>query len=339
MTDRLFRVKPETIEWLLENENPSVRYDTLTGYFKKPADDPEVVEARAAIMKTGVVPKILSKQKPGGYWVHPLNYYDPTKYKGTVWQLIVLAAVGADGRDERLAQAANYILEYAQDRQSGGFAYKPGLAGGGDHENVIPCLTGNMVWSLLRLGYGNDERVQQGVDWIVKYLRFDDKEKTTPKGWPYDVRTQCWGKHTCMMGIVKCLKALEEIPSAERSREVNAVINSAAEFLLRHHVFKRSHNLSKNAKESWLLFGFPLMYNTDVLEMMGLLTSLGYREIRMDEAVGLILSKQDPEGRWMMETSFNRRMQVNIEQEGKPSKWITLSAIRTLTSLGDKDRI
>jgi hypothetical protein len=32
---------------------------------------------------------------------------------------------------------------------------------GGDHEGVLPCLTANMAWSLIRLGYLNDERVQK----------------------------------------------------------------------------------------------------------------------------------------------------------------------------------
>jgi hypothetical protein len=31
--------------------------------------------------------------------------------------------------------------------------------GGGRHSEVIPCLTGNMVWSLIRFGYMDDPRV------------------------------------------------------------------------------------------------------------------------------------------------------------------------------------
>lgn len=47
-------------------------------------------------------------------------------------------------------------------------------------------------------------------------------------------------------------------------------------------------------------------------------------------AADLLLSKQDDLGKWRLERSFNGRLQVNIEQEGKPSKWVTLNALRVL---------
>lgn len=50
----------------------------------------------------------------------------------------------------------------------------------------------------------------------------------------------------------------------------------------------------------------------------------------MQEAVDLIVSKQDDQGRWKLESTFNGRFQVNIEQKNKPSKWLTLNALRAL---------
>ena len=95
-------------------------------------------------------------------------------------------------------------------------------------------------------------------------------------------------------------------------------------------MYKRSHDLTRVSKPVWLRFGFPLMWNTDVLEILGILTKLGYHDERMQEAVDLVVSKQDDLGRWKLERSFNGRFQVNIEQEGKPSKWVTLNALRVL---------
>jgi len=95
-------------------------------------------------------------------------------------------------------------------------------------------------------------------------------------------------------------------------------------------VFKSSHNLNRVPKPGWLKFGFPLMYQTDVLEILGILTKLGYKDERMQEAIDIVISKQDNEGRWMLENTFNGRYQVNIEQKEKPSKWITLHALRIL---------
>lgn len=214
-------------DWLLEKDNPSVRYFTMTDILEMPEDSPEVRQAKAEIMETGVVPRILSMQKDGGYWGKPQDFYERSKYKGTVWQLIILAELGADGNDERIRKTCEFILRYSQDRESGGFSYLGGKDGG-EHVNVVPCLTGNMVWCLLRFGYLEDQSVQQGIDWIVKYARFDDGIREAPKGWPYEKRQRCWRRHSCHMGVVKALKALAEIPSGKRSSDIKETIGKGA---------------------------------------------------------------------------------------------------------------
>jgi hypothetical protein len=100
--------------------------------------------------------------------------------------------------------------------------------------------------------------------------------------------------------------------------------------MLRHHIYKRSHDLSRVSKPSWLRFGFPLMYQTDALEILGILTKLGYKDERMQETVDLVISKQDVQGRLKLESTFNGRFQVNIERKGELSKWITLNALKAL---------
>jgi len=228
MDDWRSKLKADPTQWLLEEDNPSVRYFTLTDILERSERDPEVKETRREIMKTGVVPKILSKQKNAGNWEAPENFYIRSKYKGTVWQLIILAELGADGKDQRIRRACEFILENSQDRESGGFSYLRAETGGGWHNGVLPCLTGNMVWSLIRFGYLEDPRVQRGINWIVAYQRFDDGIEEPPEGWPYDKRKGCWGRHTCHMGVVKALKALAEIPVDKRSEDVNDTIGKGS---------------------------------------------------------------------------------------------------------------
>jgi len=337
MSDWKSVLKADPTDWLLERENPSVRYFTLTEILDKTENDLEVKEAKDEIMKIGVVPMILAKQKNEGYWETPESFYT-AKYRGTVWQLIILAELKADEKDERLRKACEFILENSQDRGSGGFSEFRAETGGGWHDRVLPCLTGNMVWSLIRCGYLEDPRAQQGINWIVKYQRFDDAINEVLKGWPYDRQghPHCWGYthtrhvHTCHMGVVKALKALAEIPVDERSEDVKNTIEKGAEYMLKHHIHKRSHDLSRVSKPSWLKFGFPLMWDTDALEILGILTKLGFKDKRMQEALDLMISKQDDQGRWKLESTFNGRFQVDIEQKGRPSKWITLNALRVL---------
>lgn len=323
-------LKANATYWLLEESNPSVRYFTLTKILDTPEDDLNVRKARGDIMRTGVVPDILVRENAEGYWENPRSFYT-AKYSGTVWQLLVLAELGADGKDERVRRACESILKDSQDRESGGFSFHTSAKGGGGrHNEVIPCLTGNMIWSLIRFGYLEDPRVQSGISWIARYQRFDDGTDNAPEGWPYDRLKMCFGKHTCHMGAVKALKALAEIPESKRSRDVRNTIEKGVEYMLKHHIHKRSHSLDRVSKPGWLRFGFPLMYQTDVLEILGIMTKLGVKDKRMQEAVDLVVSKQDAEGRWKLENTFNGRFQVNIEQKDKPSKWVTLNALKVL---------
>ncbi|MBU1048557.1 nitrogen fixation protein NifH [Candidatus Bipolaricaulota bacterium] len=320
----------DPVDWLLEDEYPSVRLQTLTDVLDLPDSDARVVGARRLVMQAGIVSHLLDLQEPGGYWGEADRFY-VDKYRGTVWQLLILAELAADPAEPRIRAACEFILDNSQDLASGGFsAYRSAMHGGGRHREVIPCLTGNMVWSLIRLGYLHDDRVQRGIDWITAYQRFDDGIEEVPTGWPYDKAEPCWGRHTCHMGIVKALKALAEIPESQRTTAVVRTIDEGVEYLLKHRVYKRSHDLNKISKPGWTRFGFPLMYPTDVLEILDILTKLGCRDARMQDAMDLVLSKQQTDGRWTLESTFNGKFWIDIEAKNSPSKWVTLRALRVL---------
>ena len=175
-------LKADATDWLLEEDNPSVRYFTLTELLDKPQTDSEVQQAKKAIMTTGVVPKILAKQNSDGSWETPSAFYT-AKYKGTSWQLIILAELAADPQDPRIQKACEFILKNSQHLESHGFSMATAAkTGGGRQSGVIPCLTGNMVWSLIRLGFLNDSRVQAGINWITTYQRFDDADREGSEG-------------------------------------------------------------------------------------------------------------------------------------------------------------
>ena len=129
------------------------------------------------------------------------------------------------------------------------------------------------------------------------------------------------------MGVVKSLKALSEIPEKVRTSDINRILKKGTEYLLKHHIFKRSHDLNKISKPKWLKFGFPLMWGTDVLEILEILVKLDFRDKRMQESIDLVISKQDNKGKWKLENT---------------SKWITLKAVDVLgnfygNSFGKRD--
>jgi len=89
------------------------------------------------------------------------------------------------------------------------------------------------------------------------------------------------------MGIIKALKAFSIIPKESRTQAVKDTIGKATEFMLIHHIYKRSHNLNRTSKPGWRKFGFPLMYQTDVLEILDILSELGVKDSRMDDALNV----------------------------------------------------
>lgn len=330
MSDWKALLKADPTDWLLEEGNPSVRYFTLTELLGKPEHDPQVQQAKNEIMRSGIVPKLLQKQREPEYLQGFSRFYT-YKYKGLVWSLIALAELGAVATDQ-IREQCEYLLEHSQETQDGGFSMNTAIkSGGGRISEVIPCLTGNMVWSLSRFGYIDDLRLQKGIDWLTRYMRFNDGAQDDPQVPPYDKYEICWGRHTCHMGVVKALKAYSAIPEAKRTYAIWEAIDKAAEFMLIHHIHKRSHNLKRTSKPGWTKFGFPLMYQTDVLEILDILSTLNIRDSRMSEALDLVLSKQDEQGRWKIENTYNSdRLLLPFGQSGEQSKFLTLRALRVL---------
>jgi len=124
------------------------------------------------------------------------------------------------------------------------------------------------------------------------------------------------------------------VPEEKRTPEMRRTIEEGAEFLLMHRLFKADHHGYRVINRQWLKFSFPWFWGYNVLRGLSVLTKLGYSEDeRLKDAVELLLQKRRPDGTWLLENAPSGRMQANIETVGKPSKWITLNALRVLKRL------
>lgn len=338
-------------DWLLEKGNPSVRYFTLRDLLDKDEADSEVREARKRIPRSEFAVKILGKQNAEGYWEDRDNPYHP-KYKSTYWQIMILGQLGFDKSDRRVRKAFEFVFNLQL--SEGGFssqtskralaeyewmrtrtALKERLQPEADawaqslvREHQYSCLTGNVCAAMLRAGYLGDTRLAKASDWLMKIQNVDG-------GWlcPY-WKAHVKDTHGCFYGTICPLEAFSEVPPAERSTEMRRTIERGAEFLLMHRLFKADHHDFKVINRHWTRFGFPWFYGYDVLRGLSVLTKLGYtNDDRLVDAVKLMIQKRQPDGKWLLETAPTGRMQANIEAVGKPSKWITLNALRVLKRL------
>jgi len=98
------------LDWLLEENQPSIRYLALTQLLDRPENDGEVQIAKEIIGKTGWAADILGAQKPGGWWVSDERLYQP-KYTSTNWMLLILSDLGLTKADPRIARACELWIE------------------------------------------------------------------------------------------------------------------------------------------------------------------------------------------------------------------------------------
>jgi hypothetical protein len=222
------------------------------------------------------------------------------------------------------------LLNHSYEPKNGGFSvsysksFNTGLP-----SQVIPCLTGNMVYSMIKLGYLEDTRVQKSIDWIVNFQRFDDGEYINNLPNEINHLKACFSTHSCFMGVVKCLKALAQIPESKKSVLVKKKIKDLSEFLLKHHLYKKSSDLSKISKPGWTKFGFPLMYQTDVLEILDIFRKLEIYDKRLNEAIDLVKRKQTING-WILENTMNGKTIIDIGEKGKINQWLTDKATKII---------
>jgi hypothetical protein len=135
----------------------------------------------------------------------------------------------------------------------------------------------------------------------------------------------------CGWGAVRALWALNRVPAADHTPSVQAAIQASVDFLLGYDVARADYPYYERISSSWFKFGYPLGYVTDVLLNLEALAGAGCGgDPRLDGALDLVLSRQDGEGRWKMEYSYQGKMWADIEKKGQPSKWVTLRALRVL---------
>jgi len=326
----------DPIPWLLEAdpEQPAVRYFTLRDILDYPEDNKQVREARVAVMSSGPVPIILDAQDKEGYWLKPGSGYSP-KYRGTIWQIIFLAQLGADGSEPRIKTGCEYVLTHSVAKH-GGFTYN------GTSSTFIHCLAGNLGAALLDLGFTDDPRLQAALEWQARLITGEglaglaDKD-ALERYYAYTpgplFRCGPNGGLSCAWGAVKAMLALSRVPSSLRTGTINSAIEQGTTFLLSHNPATAEYPFGFGHKpsSSWFKFGYPLGYVADVLQNLEVLSALGQiNDARVAPALKFLLNKQDALGRWKMEYSLNGKMWADIEKKGRPSKWITLRALRVL---------
>lgn len=324
--------------WLLENEDPGVRYLALRDLAGLGEDTSDLRAAGGLAHTAGPIATVLQAMHPEGYWVQPGPGYNP-KYRSTVWSLILLAQLGARlDFDARISTACGYFLDQALTRHGQ-------LSANGAPSGTVDCLQGNLCWALLRLGC-RDPRLEQAFDWLARSNTGEGVAPLTER--LVDPRYYASGKsgpgfacaannrQSCAWGAVKCVLALGALPAAWHTPLTRQALALGAEFLLAGEPGAAGYpnGYSEKPSGSWFKFGFPVFYVTDVLQIVEALAQAGYgQDPRLAPAVELILSKQVSPGRWTLEYDYHDKTWLDFGPKKQPNAWVSLRALRALHRL------
>ncbi len=334
----LDQLNGDSLTWLLEPDliNPGPRYFALRDILGKSSTDPELLSAREAVMNHGPVPVILANQHPDGYWIKPGPGYSP-KYGATTWQIIQLAMFGADGNHPKIRTGCEYVLSHARS-DLGGFSLT------GTRSGMLHCFQGNMLASLIDLGYYEDERVRTALNWLARSITGEGIAPNTETS--ANERYYLSGNSApgfacaynnqlpCAWGAVRSLLALCKVPPENRDGDIAAAIQTGVDFIFSRNPVKADYPMgySQKPNSSWFHFGLPIGYACDMLQILEVMSQLGHgRDARLQTALDFLIRKQDQDGRWVMGYSPNRKTLTDIETKGKPSKWVTLRALRVIS--------
>lgn len=320
-------LRADPLPWLLEDDTPAVRHLALRELLDEPEDAPSVRRARTRAMRSPPIAQILEHQDPAGFWEKPGAGYGG-KYRGTVWSLIFLDQMGADGRDPRIERACEYVFAHTQ-TANGGFGISGALSDRPPPPSAVyHCLNGNLLRAVIGFGRLDDERVRRAIDWQARSVTAEGFDGYYRSGTPGPgFRCAVNDGHPCPWGAIKGLRALARVPPRRRAGHVRRAIAAGTEFLLSRDPAEADYPTGTPVSSSWFKLGFPSGYVADVLQNLEVLGELGRaRDPRLAHATEWLLSQQDDRGRWPNRYPYSGKLWADVDRRGEASKWVTLRA-------------
>ena len=202
----------DIINWLLEPENPSMRYRTMKELLDKSQN--EVQETKSLIVDSDSVKTLLEKMHPDGYWLqkNPRTGEvtgDGVKYGAfatTHFCLAYLAELGLDESHPKVAKATERYLSLQKSD--------------GDFYGHFSCLLSYNIRTFVMLGYKDDSRVKKSINLLLNTKRPDGGYLCDMHEGKYKTRPV----KSCIRGSVKALLAFSYLPEYWKHDRVKELV-------------------------------------------------------------------------------------------------------------------
>jgi hypothetical protein len=302
------------IDWLLEGD-PAIRWQVLRDLTDASSD--EVAAARARVEHEGWGARLLALEGADGLWEGGACF--PAAYTGdepgqpwtaTMHTLQTLEILGLDPASEAARRAIPLIAEHGQ-WEHAGQRYFDG--------EVEPCINGRTI----------EAGAYFGVD-VAAIVALILGERLADGGWNCEVENG--SVRSSFDTTIDVLDGLLEFESATGgSAAVSEARRGGEQYLLERGLFRRK-STGDVVNPAYLDFAFPYYWRYDVLRAVDYFRGAGAEpDARMAEAVEHVRSKQQADGRWLLDRIHPGRVHFELEDgAGAPSRWNTLRALRVL---------
>ncbi|HEV3302535.1 MAG TPA: hypothetical protein VG055_22970 [Planctomycetaceae bacterium] len=310
------RSNRSVIQWLLDSD-PAIRWQAMQDLIGAPAE--EVSAARLRIATEGMGARLLALQGADGSWAGAAWNRG---WNSTMHALSLLRELGLDPASDEARRAVGLVRSGVTWKGCGPQECdgNPFFAG-----ELEPCINGQVAASGAYFG----QDVQRIVDRLLG-------EQLRDGGWNCEAAQ---GSTRSSFNTTICvLEALLEYELAgESSTEVTEARLRGQEYLLERRLFRRRSTgevIERDRKggTAWTRFSFPTWWHYDVLRGLEYLRRAGATpDERVVEAIEVVESKRDSDGRWPLEHQHPGTMAVEVDEgEDRPSRWNTLRALRVL---------
>jgi hypothetical protein len=293
-----------------------IRWHVMQDLIGASAD--EVAAERARVATEGASARLLALQGADGLWGGAAWNRG---WNSTMHVLMLLRDMGLDPASHQARRAVGLVRDRVIWKGCGPPECdgNPFFAG-----EVEPCINGQV--GAVGAYFGQD--VRGIVDRLLA-------EQLPDGGWNCEAAN---GSTRSSFNTTICvLEALLEYElTGGGSTEVTGARLRGQEYLLERRMFRRlsTGEVIKDRKgdHKWTRFAFPTWWHYDVLRGLEYLRRAGVvADERVAEAMDLVVSKRDGDGRWPLDTRHPGEMPVETDgDEGWPSRWNTLRALRVL---------
>ena len=306
------KIPKNVTEWLLEEENPSIRYRTMRELQEISDFDPELQFTRKLITTYRPVKNMLEGMHPEGYWevISPStkkSYGKGVEYRqnSTHFILSYLAELGMTKEDPIIEKAGNRYLSLQQPD--------------GDFSNHSSCLYGMNIRTFMLFGFKDDPRLKKTIDLMVNSIRYDNgylcdsHEGKRKKGRPVK---------SCVRGSVKVLFALGELPELWDEFFSKKIV----EYFLNRNVLYKTTDPKIYVNNDAGSTIFPFYWRFGLIDVLLPLAKMGFgNDSRMNSAWKVLARHKTEEGKYICDGVHNNKY-WKIGKSRLANKWITFYA-------------